>query len=116
MASSSSSFLLMAVALAKTCLPSGRGVQRAHPHNRWDSSSTKLSLITNIAISEVSVKPKAPQTFGRPQGVAKKHLYLRREGSRSRTYLLRLAAKAGGYRVVDDVILADFKAVQFTRP
>ena len=62
MASSSFSFLLTAVALVALFAVGSCGTELTLTIGK-DSSSTKLSLITNVAISEVSVKPKGATDF-----------------------------------------------------
>jgi len=81
MASLSSYFLLAAVALAALFAVGSCGTELTLTIGK-DSSSTKLSLITNVAISEVSVKPKGATDFS--------YDYPRQQGADQGTYLLPL--------------------------
>ena len=110
MASLSSYFLLAAVALAALFAVGSCGTELTLTIGK-DSSSTKLSLITNVAISEVSVKPKGATDFSDDlkESPAKTFTLDSKEPIKG-PISFRFAAKAGGYRVVDDVIPADFKA------
>jgi len=110
MASLSSYFLLAAVALAALFAVGSCGTELTLTIGK-DSSSTKLSLITNVAISEVSVKPKGATDFSDDLKESPANTFtLDSKEPIKGPISFRFAAKAGGYRVVDDVIPADFKA------
>ena len=75
------------------------------------SSSTRLVLVANAAISEVSVKPKGATDFSDDLKESPANTFtLDSKEPIKGPISFRFAAKAGGYRVVDDVIPADFKA------
>lgn len=107
MASSSSSLLLVSVA-ALFVLGSCGGALTFTIGK--DSSSTKLSLVTNVAISEVSVKEKGALDWSDDlkESPAKTFTLDSKEPIKG-PISVRFAVKGGGYRVVDDVIPADFK-------
>ena len=110
MASLSSYFLLAAVALAALFAVGSCGTELTLTIGK-DSSSTKLSLITNVAISEVSVKPKGATDFSDDLKESPANTFtLDSKEPIKGPISFRFAAKAGGYRVVDDVIPADFRA------
>ncbi|EES16601.1 hypothetical protein BDA96_08G031000 [Sorghum bicolor] len=111
MASSSSfCFLLAAVALTALFAIGSCGTTLTIEVGK-DSTSTKLSLITNVAISEVSVKPKGATDFTDDLKESEpKTFTLDSKEPIEGPIAFRFLAKGGGYRVVDNAIPADFKA------
>ncbi|KAF0904694.1 hypothetical protein E2562_036160 [Oryza meyeriana var. granulata] len=74
------------------------------------SSSSSLDLITNVAISEVEVKEKGAKDWTGLKESSANTWTLKSEAPLEGPFSVRFLVKNGGYRVVDDVIPASFKA------
>ncbi|KAF8668410.1 hypothetical protein HU200_052218 [Digitaria exilis] len=108
MASSSSTILLAAVAMAALFAVGSCAALtfKAGP----GCSDKKLVLIPSIAISEVEVKEKGADDFTELKESPAGTWTLDSKTPLKTPLSVRFAAKSGGYRVVDDAIPAGFKS------
>uniref|UniRef100_J3MGJ8 Expansin-like CBD domain-containing protein n=2 Tax=Oryza brachyantha TaxID=4533 RepID=J3MGJ8_ORYBR len=73
------------------------------------SGSTSLSLVTNVAISEVEVKEKGAADWSELKESSTNTWTLSSKAPLKGPFSVRFLVKNGGYRVIDDVIPAEFK-------
>ncbi|WVZ52970.1 hypothetical protein U9M48_003968 [Paspalum notatum var. saurae] len=108
MASSSSS--LLAIAMMATLLAVGSCGSALTLTIGKGSSPTSLVLVTNVAISEVSIKEKGAMDWSDDLKESPANTWtLKSKEPLKGPISVRFAVKNGGYRVVDDVIPAGFK-------
>ncbi|EES16606.1 pollen allergen Lol p 2-A [Sorghum bicolor] len=109
---SSSSFLLVVVVLAALFAVSSCDNPPAITFTIGkDSSSTKLSFATDVAISEVAVKQNGAENWSdNLKESPVKTFTLDSKDPIKGPITIRFADKDGGYHVLVDIIPADFKA------
>ncbi|XP_006656335.1 pollen allergen Lol p 2-A-like [Oryza brachyantha] len=73
------------------------------------SSANSLALVTNVAISEVEVKEKGASDWTELKESPTNTWTLDSKAALKGPFSVRFAVKNAGYRVVDDVIPAEFK-------
>ncbi|KAJ1288890.1 hypothetical protein BS78_02G122900 [Paspalum vaginatum] len=106
---SSSSFLL-ATAVVATLLAVGSCGSALTLTIGKGSSSTSLEIVTNVAISEVSIKQKGAMDWSDDLKESPANTWtLKSKEPIKGPISVRFAVKNGGYRVVDDVIPEGFK-------
>ncbi|XP_040380716.1 pollen allergen Phl p 2-like [Oryza brachyantha] len=106
---SSSSLLLAAAVLAALLAVGSCGTALTFTVGEG-SSSTSLKLVTNVAISEVEVKEKGAPDWTELKESPTNTWTLDSKAPLKGPFSVRFAVKNAGYRVVDDVIPAEFKA------
>uniref|UniRef100_A0A0D9WSX2 Expansin-like CBD domain-containing protein n=1 Tax=Leersia perrieri TaxID=77586 RepID=A0A0D9WSX2_9ORYZ len=106
---SSSSLLLAAAALAALLAVGSCGTPLTFKVGEG-SGSSKLVLIPNVAISEVEVKEKGAKDWVELKESSANTWTLESTADLKGPFSVRFAVKNAGYRVVDDVIPAEFKA------
>ncbi|WVZ91155.1 hypothetical protein U9M48_037360 [Paspalum notatum var. saurae] len=106
---SSSSFLLGAAVVATLLVVGSCGPALTLTIGKG-SSDTNLEIVTNVAISEVSIKEKGAMDWSDDLKESPTNTWtLKSKEPIKGPISVRFAVKNGGYRVVDDVIPASFK-------